>query len=175
MHTSSGGVDNNYPEKELKSRHLLNVQILEMANSLALSESAALHIVHVSQIIGEDLMERVYIMFPNDEVISYAEEVKQKHKKSLNILTNEVGRDALEYLKPQLHLKKGMPKEEIPLLAQKVNADILVMGTVARTGISGFFIGNTAENILMQIDCSILAIKPKEFTTPVTLENSIQI
>jgi nucleotide-binding universal stress UspA family protein len=44
------------------------------------------------------------------------------------------------------------------------------MGTVARTGIRGFFMGNTAETILEQIDCSVLAIKPQEFVTPVTLD-----
>jgi nucleotide-binding universal stress UspA family protein len=41
------------------------------------------------------------------------------------------------------------------------------MGTVARTGISGFIIGNTAENILQKIDCSLLALKPQGFVSPV--------
>jgi universal stress protein E len=45
----------------------------------------------------------------------------------------------------------------------------VVMGTVARTGVPGFIMGNTAETILSQIDCSVLAIKPPGFTTPVTL------
>jgi nucleotide-binding universal stress UspA family protein len=44
------------------------------------------------------------------------------------------------------------------------------MGTVARTGISGFFMGNTAETILNQLDCSVLAVKPQGFVTPVTLD-----
>jgi nucleotide-binding universal stress UspA family protein len=44
------------------------------------------------------------------------------------------------------------------------------MGTVCRTGIAGFFIGNTAEKVLQEIDCSVLAIKPEGFETPVTLE-----
>jgi nucleotide-binding universal stress UspA family protein len=44
------------------------------------------------------------------------------------------------------------------------------MGTVARTGIRGFFMGNTAETILEQIDCSVLAIKPEGFATPVSVE-----
>jgi len=44
------------------------------------------------------------------------------------------------------------------------------MGTVARTGIQGFIMGNTAENILNQLDCSVLAVKPPGFVTPVTLD-----
>jgi nucleotide-binding universal stress UspA family protein len=31
--------------------------------------------------------------------------------------------------------------------------------------------GNTAEMILTQIDCSVLAIKPEGFVSPVTLES----
>jgi nucleotide-binding universal stress UspA family protein len=44
------------------------------------------------------------------------------------------------------------------------------MGTVARTGINGLLMGNTAEMILTQIDCSVLAVKPQGFVSPVTLE-----
>jgi nucleotide-binding universal stress UspA family protein len=44
------------------------------------------------------------------------------------------------------------------------------MGTVARTGIDGLFMGNTAESIIGQLDCSILTVKPPGFTSPVTLE-----
>ncbi len=46
----------------------------------------------------------------------------------------------------------------------------VVMGAVARTGIPGFIMGNTAETILNQIGCSVLAVKPPGFVTPVTLE-----
>ena len=44
---------------------------------------------------------------------------------------------------------------------------LLVMGTLCRTGIPGFFIGNTAETILNQVDCSVLTVKPKGFVSPV--------
>jgi len=44
------------------------------------------------------------------------------------------------------------------------------MGTVARTGMPGLLIGNTAEGVLNEIDYSVLAVKPPGFVTPVTLE-----
>jgi nucleotide-binding universal stress UspA family protein len=46
--------------------------------------------------------------------------------------------------------------------------DVLVMGTVARTGIPGFIIGNTAESVVQQLSCSLLALKPNGFISPVT-------
>ena len=69
----------------------------------------------------------------------------------------------------QTYLVKGDARKEIPLLAKKIGADLVVMGTVARTGIPGFIMGNTAETILNQINCSVLAVKPPGFITPVTL------
>lgn len=57
----------------------------------------------------------------------------------------------------------------MPQLIKDLGAELVVMGTVGRTGIPGFIIGNTAETILNQIECSVLAVKPAGFVTPVTL------
>ncbi len=73
-------------------------------------------------------------------------------------------------LEPQLHAIKGHAKHVVPAIAGELAVDRVVMGTVARTGIDGFFIGNTAESILTQLDCSVLTIKPPGFVSPVTLD-----
>ena len=82
---------------------------------------------------------------------------------------SKLGSNTLEYLKPQMHLLQGSPRKEIPALAEEIKADLVVMGTVARTGIPGFFMGNTAETILNKLDCSALAVKPSGFITPTKL------
>lgn len=168
-------VDDYYPPEELNTRHQLNLQILEMASSLALSEFAKLHVVHVWEAVGENSIRGAFMDLSDDKIIAYIEGVGKQHKKNLNALMGELiarsGRNALEYLKPQVYLLKGYPRKEIPVLAKEIEVDLLVMGTVARTGISGFFMGNTAETILNQLNCSVLAVKPPGFVTPVTLEN----
>ena len=167
-------VDDSYPAKELNTRHLLNIQILEMASSLALSEFAELHIVHIWEAIGEGVLRGPFVTTPEGEVDDYVEEVKQRRMQNLNALMDEVirktGRNVFDYIEPKTHLIKGTPSKEIPELSEKIKADVVVMGTVARTGISRFFMGNTAETIIDQLNCSLLAIKPLEFETPVTLE-----
>ena len=55
-------------------------------------------------------------------------------------------------------------------LVKKLGVNLLVMGTVGRTGIPGLIIGNSAESILSQFDGSVLAVKPPDFVTAVTLE-----
>lgn len=48
--------------------------------------------------------------------------------------------------------------------------DILVMGTSARHGLAGVFVGNTAERLLHTVDCSLLVVKPDGFECPVCHE-----
>jgi nucleotide-binding universal stress UspA family protein len=168
-------VDDSYPSEELNTRHLLNQQVLEMASSLALSESAELHIVHTWVAIGESYMRGGFAARPEEEIVAYVEEERQKHSRNLNVLLSQVidklEQDGLENTKPEKHLVKGYPRKKVPELAEKIKVDLVVMGTVARTGIAGFFMGNTAEAILNQLDCSVLAIKPPGFVTPVILDD----
>jgi nucleotide-binding universal stress UspA family protein len=167
-------VSDNYPPDELKIRSLLNNDILEIAGTLALAGSSELHIIDVWNAIGESALRSGFIARPEEEVVAYVKGVEQQHAQNLDVLVEKVfdrlGQDALEYIKPEKHLVKGYPRKKVPELTEKIKADLVVMGTVARTGIPGFFIGNTAENILNQLDCSVLAIKPPGFVTPVTLE-----
>lgn len=61
------------------------------------------------------------------------------------------------------------PADEIINLVEKDKIDLLIMGTVCRTGIEGFIIGNTAEKVLNEVSCSVLAFKPEGFVSPVTV------
>lgn len=167
-------IDDAYPPAELESHHALNLQILEMSSSLAISDFAELHIAHAWRAIGESAMRGAFMHAPEEQISDYVEQVRRQRAESLEALLQEVSanlkHNAVDYLKPQTHLVKGWARQEIPALAREIDADLVVMGTVARTGISGFIMGNTAETILNQLDCSVLAIKPPGFTTPVTME-----
>lgn len=72
----------------------------------------------------------------------------------------------MEELRHHVHLLKGEAGKLIPELSKEKQIEVIVMGTVCRTGISGFFIGNTAEDVLRQVDCSVLTVKPDGFVTP---------
>ena len=167
-------VDERVSAKAGKVNQGLNRKILEMASSLALGDSAELHVVHVWDAIGESVMRGAFMPTPEEEIRAYVDAERIRHSRALDevldALKSTHGHDALDYLKPARHLPQGAARKEIPALVRQIQADVLVMGTVARTGIPGFFIGNTAETILNRIDCSVLAVKPEGFLTPVTLE-----
>jgi universal stress protein E len=61
------------------------------------------------------------------------------------------------------HLVEGNPSEQIPRLAKKLGADIVVMGALSRSGLGRIFIGNTAERVLGALNCDVLVVKPADF------------
>ncbi len=171
-------VDDGYPPPELATRHALNVQILEMAASLAIAEFAELHLVHAWESMSEMISGFAFSSdISSEKFAANVEQERRQQQQLLDELVREISaksdgaRDALDYLKPRTHLLKGSARKEIPTLAKHLQVDCIVMGTVARTGIRGFIMGNTAETILEQIDCSVLAIKPDGFVTPVAVED----
>lgn len=169
-------VEDDYPRAELQTRRVLNELVMELACSLAVSEFAELHVVHAWEAFGENTLRHSGFMSrPEAEVDAYVGQVHRRHGELLDALLQESvaklgGQDAMDYIRPQLHLVKGSARLVIPELAKGLKIDCIVMGTVARTGVPGFIMGNTAETILQQIDCSVLAVKPEGFLTPVTLD-----
>lgn len=150
----------------------LNQHILELSSSVALSDFTTLHFVHVWDAPAE-MMVRSWSDKPDENGMSYVEGERSRHEKALSRLRDQlrdrIGKEAYDRLSPQFHLLRGAASRVIPETAKKLQADLVVMGTVARTGIAGLFIGNTAEAILEQLQCSVLAVKPPGFVTPIKL------
>ncbi|WP_028621144.1 universal stress protein [Pseudomonas sp. Ant30-3] len=59
-----------------------------------------------------------------------------------------------------LHIAEGPADVLIPFTAHKLGAAVTVIGTVARSGLSGALIGNTAEVVLDALESDVLVLKP---------------
>ena len=150
------------PDAEDKRKTLLNIKILELASSLARMEESDLHIVHAWDVYGS---ARVWLSDYDFDNLEHQEKINQKRQ--LDALVQEQKLDALKY---HVHLAQGHAKNVIPDAVAKYRIDLIVMGTVCRTGLAGFIIGNTAEDILRQINCSVLTVKPEGFVSPIRVE-----
>lgn len=58
------------------------------------------------------------------------------------------------------HYSFGAAEKRIPSTANKVKADLVVVGSVGRTGLNAILLGNTAEKILHHLRTDILIVKP---------------
>lgn len=59
-----------------------------------------------------------------------------------------------------LHIEEGPADVLIPFMAHKLGAAVTVIGSVARSGLSGTLIGNTAEVVLDTLESDVLVLKP---------------
>lgn len=152
-----------------RERDLLNPKILQLAASLARSDGGELHVLQAWSVFGEG-----YLRVRGG---LHAGAIRNLRKAALARVAERIqgllaGLD-LEGIPLHLHLPRSEDAARaITRLARTERADLLVMGTVCRTGIAGFFIGNTAEKVLGAVDCSVLTVKPDGFVTPVALDPS---
>ncbi len=106
-----------------------------------------------------------FLKLPEERLAAWAAKEEQIHRRAAE---RAVGK-ALREPGTRLRVEKGDPAEVVPRLVAEAKADLVVMGTVGRTGIPGLFIGNTAETILRAVPCSVLAVKPPGFRSAVPL------
>ena len=153
----------------------LNEKIMALSGSLAFSDLVSLHFVHVWDAPGE-LTVSLWSDNASQASTDYVEGVRLRHERALyafrDQLKERIGLDAYSHVAPEFHLRRGAPSEVIPEMIDKLQADLVIMGTVARAGIAGLLIGNTAEAVFEQVQCSLLAVKPPEFVSPVKLPSS---
>jgi len=142
----------------------LNRKILELATSLASREAAEMHVIHCWDVYGESMLAGPRGFLSPDELSLHRSETRDLHEHALNAILEPRFEDGHRIRK---HLSKGDPGILIPDVADRIGADVVVMGTVARTGIDGVFIGNTAEQVIQRIGRSVLAVKPDGFVSPV--------
>ncbi len=154
----------------------LNRQILEMAFSLAADSKAWLHVGHAWYPPFLSMYSRARADIPKKDIDAYVDTIEREHKNWLKRLMKRaqqwVGKSAIApSVKLSTHLRQGEAGAEIPKLISEFRIDLLIMGTVARTGISGLVMGNTAETILDKVACSVLAVKPPGFVSSVVLND----
>jgi universal stress protein E len=138
----------------------VNVQVLELATSLALQEQCKLFVVRVYETIAQSFAAAG---LENGESTGYLE-----HIQTVRIKNDEefIGRFAGSPGQFDVRFVFGQPGMMIADVARKEDVDLIVMGTVAYAGTPGVLMGRTAENVLRQVGCSVLGVKPKGFMSP---------
>lgn len=159
------------PDGAARTDPSLNRRILETAAAQALADGAELHVAHAWQPAYEGVLRSRGVFSEEAEVQRYIESERQAHRSAFDRLAEDmrswIGGESCDWLHPVFHLRQGEAATVIPELADELDTDLVVMGTVGRTGIAGLLIGNTAETIIEGIACSVLAVKPPGFRSPI--------
>ena len=156
------------PNPHDEERQALNVKIMDLATSLARLDQRELTVVHTWTFPVERSLRGGHVSLSSD-VDRWVSDARDQHRRWLIDLLRPY---ALEEMEHEVYLLKGEAGRLIPEVAAAKEAKLIVMGTVSRTGVAGLLIGNTAEKILGQVDCGVLAVKPDGFVTPVRLDET---
>ena len=92
---------------------------------------------------------------PAKALAAYAESIQDRFQRLLE------GHD-LHGIMVEEKVGHGPPAEEIRRVAIASKADLLVMGSAGRSGISRFFLGSVANTVLRTTPCSVLTVKAED-------------
>lgn len=132
-----------------------------LAATVARAQSCPLHVVHAYQVPARLQAEAAHL---SEE--RYAAEI-EKLRAHAQAHVRAVVHGIVERV--EIHLGKGPPATVVREAVAHLDPDLLVMGSLARVGVSGRLLGSTAERLLDRLDCPILALKPQGFESPLRL------
>ncbi len=150
----------------------VNRRILEAAARVVAGERGVVHVLHAWDAPAEGLVYTwAQAPDPAEAAKAYVNDVQSAHWRALDALVDQarhwIGPEAAERIEFRPRLERGVARTVIPEQVRRLEPDVLVMGTIARTGVPGFIIGNTAEDVLNSVDCSVLTVKPPGYVSPV--------
>lgn len=127
-------------------------------------ERAIDYAIKIASISGAKLYA-LYVVNPDE----YEPAIKYSGRDIIEIL-HKRGQEAVRKVKLEAELKKipcegvvleGNPAKKIVEYAKENNFDLIVMGTMGRSGISKFMIGSVAEKVVRTSPVPVLTVKGK--------------
>ncbi len=135
----------------------LNVKITEEAKQLAQLIQANVHL--VNSFPGTPV--NIAIEIPEFNSTEYNDTMLKHHEQAMTVHANQ-----FDISVANTHVEEGLPEIVIEQVAAKLDAELVILGTIGRTGISAALIGNTAEHVIDQLNCDLLALKPDGYISP---------
>ena len=146
---------------------------VDIAEHQSLNEKITFHALQFAKLLKSDVHlvnsypgtpTNIVIEIPEFDPSQYNQNVRQHH---VDAMHKHASRHHID--QQRCHIEEGLPEDVIPKYAEQLDAELVVLGTVGRQGISAALIGNTAEHVIDKLDCDVLAIKPEGFVSPIRL------
>lgn len=135
----------------------LNNKIAQEAVHLAKLINATPHL--VNSYPGTPV--NIAIEIPEFNALEYSNTVRQHHEDAMISYAKEFNIKI-----ENTHVKEGLPEDVIDAMAAELDCELVILGTIGRTGFSAALIGNTAEQVIDRLNCDLLALKPDDYISP---------
>lgn len=137
---------------------------------LALRPEARLRVVHVYE--PPYYAPEALVNLPGEPPLPMIDYVRQQAERQLDAFMATHRGEAGQAERIDSRIAAGLAFEEIPREASAWNADLMVMGTHGRQGLSHLLLGSVAERVIRQAPCPVLVIRAttKEPTAPLAFD-----
>lgn len=133
-----------------------SLDALRMARRLAEHSRAKLHILHVVP--------------PSDPMVVSAPLIAGQRENYARGELLRISKTELTGIDYETLLRFGHPAKEIIAAEAAMNAELVVMATHGRTGVSHLLLGSVAEKVVRESSCPVLTVRMKAAHAPVEEE-----
>lgn len=146
--------------------NFIHKQVIDISIGMAQMENSHLHILHCWFLPGETILASGRTRIDSDNLDHMRMLAEKIHSRKISAFVAEYD---LSDIRHSIVILKGDPGDMIVDYADKNGIDLIVMGTIGRSGLSGLLIGSTAENVINRVNCSVLTVKPENFKSPISI------
>ena len=132
--------------------------VLSWAGLMARTFKARLTVFHADWFEPPPYFTRAQI----DDLSKQAEEQRQALIDSLHVLVRD---QIAAEVQTSVEVEKGHAVERIGRIMERDQPDLVVLGSVGRSGISRLMMGSVAENVVRAAHCPVMVVRSKELPT----------
>jgi nucleotide-binding universal stress UspA family protein len=124
---------------------------LGLAQRIAVDHEATLHLLHVVQLLPA---------FGEPDIVENEHSVAEQKAR---VRLNEIANSRLTAVNHQIHTAAASARalaKAVVRMATEVNADLIVLKTSGRKGLSHFILGNVTEEVVRTAPCPVLTLAP---------------
>lgn len=122
-----------------------------LARQIATDKEATVHLLHVAQRLPA---------FGEPDI---SEDRDSPEEKKARVMLSEIARQHLTGVKHEIHSASASPRalaKAVVQTATEVRADLIILSTHGRKGLSRFILGNVAEEVVRTAPCPVLTLSP---------------
>lgn len=126
-------------------------------------------LLHACTVIGAPFLTSPRMGWSPKEVEAYVDEWRKASETWLKSFKEEASkRYSQTGITFATYLETGAAGRALVTAVKDLDTDVLFIGSANRSGIPGLFIGNTAETVIDQVECSVYVVKPQGFSSIIT-------
>ena len=139
---------------------------LSMALDLARKYDAKLILLFAVEPYSSSAVESIYLYFPQESLKEMhersIEEVKERINQQIQDLYSELIENELPDKNFEIHVIDGVPAPTIIKTAEKMNVDLIVMGSHSHGALDNLFLGSVANKVVNRSTKPVLLIPVKK-------------